>query len=260
MQKRLNFTPTLILTFAACAIRIYTNIYFVSPATGKFSSPVWEVVSIVIMVLCALSGLLCFHNKLVDYKTNLKKSTGTTTFFILSAFASSISAVGAALDYIRTSNKMELIVTVTAIICTVFFIYLAVDAEKVKQNTLLILTVGPFSYLMFRIIRIFNVYSRNISLYTFRYEIIGICCLLLFIVMYIKSSVNNTTAKSAAFFGITAFSFLMIYSLPSLLTPLFSSHYFTENAPLYYVCGDIIFSVCSLYFANSIIQQSNTKH
>ncbi len=262
MQKKSFFILTVLTTVIAVAVRIWVTLYYTNPITGKFDSPIWQAVNIAALILCALPALAIFFYKYTDYKVCLTYSLPLVrSFSVLAAFSSVTSSIYCIIKHMSTPlERFSLYIAIAGLLSTMFFIYIAIKADKAKKDSVLYLAIGPFLFIILRIIEIFNFYSRNISLYTYQYEIVGMCCILIFFLLFIGAVTQKTSAKTALFFSLTAFSFLFIYSLPQIILPIFGQGYFTNNAPSYYIYSDLLLGICSLYFGTLMVQQKTVKH
>ncbi len=262
MQKKGIIISAVAVTAIATAVRIWTTLYYIDPLNGKFQSVVWQIISIVSVALCILLALYALLKRYTDFYADLPQSKLFMRIFsILAAMACLGTAVGCFSQAIKFPNgNFTASIAVTGVLAAAFFIYIAIAANSIKEKPLIYLSVGPFLFFILRIIDVFNIFSRNISLTAYKYEIVGLCCLVMLFLMFIKAALYKTSAKTAFFFAIAAFSFLIIYSVSAVFLSFTSENYFTNNAPAYYVYTDGIFGICSLYFGSLILPKSTTKH
>lgn len=262
MKKKGLFISTVAATVAAVIVRIFITLYHTDAQTGKIDSPLWQLINTAILIVLVLISVSVYLKKYTDYKVEIiQNDIVFKSFSILAAVASLICSVYCIMKYIASPYEtFSIYAGVSATVSAAMFLYIGIAAKKIKKDLVLYLSIGPVAFFLLRIIEIFNFYSRNISLYTYKYEIVGLCCLIMLFVLFIAAAIGITSAKSSLFFSLCGFSFLLAYSIPQILLPLFGKEYFTNNAPSYYAYSDLLFGICSLYFGTLITPKKTVKH
>ena len=262
MQKKGLFIATATATLIASAVRIFFTLYYTDPQTGKFTSPLWQILNAAALILCVLIPLTVYLKKYTDYKTEIPQNTvPLRCFSVLAALSSLMSSTYCVWKYLTSPYEtFSIYIGAAGILSAVFFFYIAIRIHKTKKDLLLYLATGPFLFFILRIVETFNFYSRNISLYTYKYEIVGMCCALMLFISYIAASTGKTYAKACLFFSLCGFAFLIAYSLPQMLLPLMGRGYFTNNSSPYYLYSDFLFGICSVYFGTLCKPQKTVKH
>jgi len=262
LQKKGLFVSTVAATVAAAIVRIFITLYHTDTQTGKIDSPLWQLINTAIFIVFVLISVSVYFKKYTDYNVEIPQhSIVFRSFSVLAAIASLICSVYCIMKYIASPYEtFSIYAGAAAIISAVLFLYIGIAAHKIKKDLVLYLSIGPVVFFLLRIIEIFNLYSRNISLYTYKYEIVGLCCMIMLFVLFIAAAIGKTSAKSSLFFALCGFSFLLAYSIPQILLPLFGKEYFTNNAPSYYAYSDLLFGICALYFGTLLKPKKNVKH
>ncbi len=255
------FIPTVIITLIAAALRIYTGLYVINPVNGKYEQPIWQWIMIGIAVAGGIIAIWCCTARFTAFSVSLDNSKGLNRFFIvLLSIVFGFLTFYSLFETIAGRGIFGIILFVFSAFSFAVFIYFASRGSQFSGDTVYILSIGPFGYFTVRIIFTFNIFSRNISLFPLRYELLGLCSLLLFYVFFIKSIVSKTPSRAAMTFAQTTFFFLITFSIPQIILLFLKHAAFAECSSISYIVTDFLFAVSALYFGSKIKLNCSTKH
>ena len=255
------FIPTIIITIIAAIMRVYTGLYVINPVNGKYEQPIWQWLMIIVAVIGGIIAIMCCTARFTAFSVSLENNNRLNKFFcILPAVVFGYLTFYSLFCILVNRDIYAIILFIFSAFSFASFIYFMTKGLNFTPDTVYILSIGPFGYLTVRIIYTFNIFSRNISLFPLKYELSGLCALLLFYVFFIKSIVSKTPSRAAMTFAQTSFFFLFTFSVPQFILLFLKDAAFTMCSPISYIVTDFALALTSLYFGSKIKLNKSTKH
>jgi len=260
-NKAKYYIPTILMTIIAAALRFYSLTNYVDSANGKFESVEIHIANIIVAAIGILIAARCFTAKFATFSVKLpEKSAWFTVIMFLCAFGSALNALACYYEYLAGTSVFAPIMALFSLIATVMFVILAFKQGGAKPAMVYVLSIAPFAYCVLKLILIFNIYSKNITLHPYRYEILGIAALLLFLIYFVKSIYEKGSARIAMIFSQISFFFLCTYAVPRIVGEYMPYAIFNEGANIYYVYADLILGIATLLLSKYISINKAGKH
>lgn len=255
------YIPTILITLIAAGFRLFCLMNYIDSANGKYETVGLHIANIAVAAFGILVAARCLTAKFSVFKVNIPDNSALfTVTMILFVMGSLTNAYACFTEYIYGTNVFASLMCVFAIISAVMFFILAIKQGEIKPATVYILSVAPFGYCVLKLIRIFNIYSKNISLHPYRYEILGTAALLLLLIYFVKAACEKGPGRSAMVLSQVSFFFLITFALPRLVGEYLPYAIFNEGSNIYYVYADLILGVGALLLGKYITIGKAGKH